>query len=67
MIGLPNHLPLSTYLRVLQPRKKKRGLIKKRKKARHPAQKGGIGPLALAGMAFVPMLLQLLLAGLQQR
>jgi len=49
MIGLPNHLPPSTYLRVLQPRQKGRGLIKKRKKARHPLQKGGIGPLALVG------------------
>lgn len=51
MIGLPNHLPPSTYLQVLQPRQKGRGLSKKRKKGRHPVQKGGIGPLALAGMA----------------
>jgi len=67
MIGLPNHLPPSTYFRVLQPRQKGRGLIKKRKKARHPLQKGGIGPLALAGMALAPILLQPLLGGLQQR
>ena len=67
MIGLPNHLPPSTYIRVLQPRQKGRGLTKKRQKARNPLQKGGIGPLALAGMAFAPMLFQPLLAGLQQR
>ena len=52
MIGLPNHLPPSMYLRVLQPRQKGRGLIKRRKKGRHPLKKGGIGSLALASMAF---------------
>ena len=67
MIGLPNHLPPSTYVRVPPRRQKGRGLIRKRKKARQPIQKGGIGPLALAGMAFAPMLLQPLLAGLQQQ
>ena len=65
MIGLPNHLPPSMYLQVLQPRQKGRGLIKRRKKGRHPLKKGGIGSLALASMAFTLMLLQLLLAGLQ--
>ena len=69
MIGLPNHLPPSAYLGMPPPRRQKgRGLVRKRKKARHPtAQKGGIGPLALAGMALAPMLLQPLLGGLQQR
>ena len=67
MIGLPNHLPPSTYLGIPPRRQKGRGLVRKRKKARRPPQRGGIGPLALAGMALAPMLLQPLLDGLQQR
>ena len=66
MIGLPNHLPPSTYLQVPRPRQKGRGIRKKRKRCRRPSQKGGLGPLAMAGMAFAPMLLKPLLAGLQQ-
>lgn len=68
MIGLPNHLPPSTHLGIPPRRQKGRGLARKRKKARHPTtQKGGIGPLALAGMALAPMLLQPLLGSLPQR
>ena len=67
MIGLPNHLPPSTYLRVLAPHQKGRGLVKKRKKGRRTHQKGGLGGLALAGMALAPMLLQPLLGSLQRR
>ena len=68
MIGLPNHLPPFTYLGMPPPRRQKgRGLVRKRKKARRPLQKGGIGPLALAGMALAPMLLQPLLGRLQGR
>lgn len=39
MIGLPNYLPPSTYLRVLQPRQKAQGLIKKRKKVNTPSKR----------------------------
>jgi len=68
MIGLPNHLPPSTYLRVLAPPSKRtRSGEKKRKKGRHSHQKGGLGGLALAGMALAPMLLQPLLGSLQRR
>ena len=67
MIGLPNHLPPSTYLGIPPRRQKGRGLVRERKKAPRPLQRGGIGPLALAGMALAPMLLQPLLSGLQQR
>ena len=67
MIRLPNHLTPSTYLGIPPRRQKGRGLFRKRKKARRPPQRGGIGPLALAGMALAPMLLQPLLGDLQQR
>jgi len=67
MIGLPNHLPPSTYLRVLHPRQKGRGIRKKRKHCGRSSQKGGIGPLAaMAGMTLAPMLLKPLLSGLQR-
>ena len=40
MIGLPNHLPPSTYLRVLQPPQKGQGPSNKRKKRSTPPSKG---------------------------
>ena len=51
IISLPNHLPPLTYLRDLN--------------CQRPSQKGGIGPLTVAGMALAPMLLNPLLSSLQ--
>lgn len=67
MIGLPYHLPLSTYLRVPRPKQKGGGIRKKMKCCKQKSQQGGLGPLAaMAGMALAPLVLKPLLTGLQQ-
>ena len=68
IIGLPNHLPPSTYLHVPRARQKGKGMRKTTKCGRRKkSQRGGLGPLAaMAGMALAPMLLNPLLAGLQR-
>ena len=67
MIGLPNHLPSSTYLHLPRARQKGKGLRKMVKRRGRKSQRGGLGPLAaMAGMALAPMLLNPLLAGLRR-
>lgn len=66
MIGLPNHLPPSTYLHISRPRQKGKGKTTTKRRGRK-SQKGGLGPLAaIAGMALAPMLLNPLLGGLKR-
>ena len=62
MISLPNHLPSSTYVLCPHPQQKGQGIQKRRTHCPQPSQKGGIGPLAMAGMALTPVLLQPLLS-----
>lgn len=65
IIGLPNHLPPSTYLHV--PRAKQKGKGVRKKRYQRPSQRGGLGALgAMAGMALAPMILKPLLSSLKQ-
>lgn len=72
MIGLPNHLPPSTYLNLPRTSQKGKGKFTASKKTkrcgrRRGSQKGGLGPLAaMAGMTLAPMLLKPLLGALKQ-
>lgn len=68
MIGLPTHLPPSTYFHIPRGRQKGKGMRKMVKRQRgRKSQQGGLGPLAaMAGMALAPMLLNPLLAGLRR-
>ena len=47
------------------PRQRGQGIRKRRKHCPQPSQKGGIGPLAMAGMALASVLLQPLLSCLR--